>query len=69
MTQEEEQRKERIKTKQFGFNERFDLIILDLQDLPLADGIDQNSWLFAGCRQDLEKARTRILAYIERCLR
>lgn len=63
------EREERIKKEQARFNERFDFIILALEKIELAEGTVQNSWLFAGCKQDLEKARTRILNYIERILR
>ena len=66
---EEEARKRRIEAEKKKFNQFFDDLIIELTSIPLAEGIDQNSWLFAGCRQDLEKARTRILKYIERCLR
>ena len=63
------EREERIKASKEIFTIRIDSLIKDLANVPLADGIDQNSWLFAGCRQDLEKARTRIMTYIERCLK
>ena len=63
------ERKERIKMEQNVFNAFIDGITEKLDNIPLADGVDRNSWLFAGCRQDLEKARTRILKYIERVLR
>lgn len=63
------ERGERVKVSKDIFNVRIDSIIGDLLNIPLADGIDKNSWLYAGCRQDLETARTRILAYIERCLK
>ncbi len=63
------EREERVKQVQGDFGERIAQLIERLNAIPLADGIDQNSWLFAGCRQDLEKARTRVLNYIERVLR
>jgi len=59
----------RVEKEKKKFNQFFDDLIIELTSIPLAEGIDQNSWLFAGCRQDLEKARTRILNYIERVLR
>ena len=63
------EREERVKQVQGDFDERIAQLIERLNAIPLVDGTDQNSWLYAGCRQDLEKARTRILNYIERVLR
>ncbi len=63
------ERKERVEMEQKVFDAFIDGIVEKLNAIPLAEGIDQNSWLFAGCKEDLEKARTRILNYIERCLR
>ncbi|KKK94953.1 hypothetical protein LCGC14_2677690 [marine sediment metagenome] len=65
----EEARRKRIKRAEEIFNRNIDSVIADLDNIPLMEGVDRNSWLFAGCRQDLEKARTRILKYIERVLR
>ena len=63
------EREERVKQVQGEFFEEITQIIEKLNAIPLAEGIDKNSWLFAGCREDLDKARTRILNYIERVLR
>ena len=63
------EREERVKASQVYFTNALADIAMELSDLPLADGIDKNSWLFAGCRQDLEKAQSRIMTYIERCLK
>ena len=59
----------RVEKEKKKFNQFFDDLIIEVTNIPLAEGIDQNSWLFAGCRQDLEAARTRVLKYIERCLK
>ena len=67
--EKEEERKERIREEKDRLNRLLDQVITRLTDIPLAKGIDQNSWLYAGCRQDLEAARTRILNYIERVLK
>lgn len=64
-----EERKERVKEVQGDFGERITQLAERLNAISLADGVDKNSWIYAGCIQDLEKARTRILAYIERCLK
>ncbi len=40
-----------------------------LSDMPLAEGVDGNSWLYAGCRQNIDQMDTRIITYIERCLK
>ena len=66
---EEEARALRIKGAQERFNRNIDSVVADLDNIPLIEGVDKNSWIFAGCKRDLEKARTRILAYIARCLR
>ena len=63
------ERKERVVVEKSVLNSLIDRIILELNDLTLLEGIDKNSWLYAGCIEDLEKARTRILNYIERVLR
>ena len=67
--EKEEEREERIREEKDRLNRLLDQVITRLTDIPLAEGIDQNSWLYAGCKEDLEKARTRILNYIERVLR
>ena len=59
----------RVEKENKKFNQFFDDLIIELTSIPLAEGIDKNSWLFAGCREDLDKARTRILNYIERVLK
>ncbi|MCH7605118.1 hypothetical protein IID24_04000 [Patescibacteria group bacterium] len=64
-----DEREERVKKVQEDFSERITQLVERLKAIELADGIDKNSWIFAGCIQDLEKIRTRILAYIERCLK
>ena len=64
-----EKRKERLKDHQTRFDNLFQTILFELDNIDLAEGIDQTSWLYAGCKEDLEKARTRILNYIERVLR
>ena len=62
-------REARVEAEKKKFNRFLDDLKIELTSIPLAEGIDQNSWLFAGCIQDLEKARTHVLNYIERCLR
>lgn len=68
-TATEAERKERIRKVQVKFEHLLGQIMTELIDIPLSDGIDKNSWVFAGCRQDIEKVRTRIMSYIERCLK
>ena len=63
------ERRERIKSQQDRFNKDLDHILLGLTNIPLAMRVAQNSWLFAGCQQDLEKARARIMNYIEKVLK
>lgn len=63
------ERTERLVDQKTRFNNLFSTMVFELNELPLADGVDKNSWIHAGCLQDLEKARARILAYIERCLK
>ena len=63
------EREERVKQVQGKFFEEITQIIEKLNAIPLAEGIDKNSWLYAGCVEDLDKARTRIMNYIERVLR
>ncbi len=62
-------REARIEVEKDVFNEKITQIIEKLNAIPLAEGIDKNSWLYAGCVEDLDKARTRIMNYIERVLR
>lgn len=62
-------REERIKTEKDISRRLIEIIIEELNQMELADGIDKNSWLFAGCIQDLKAAQTRINDYIERCLK
>lgn len=64
-----EERRKRIFDQQSCFNKEIDSLIRRLNNIPLAEGIDKNSWLYAGCIEDLEKARTHILNYIERVLK
>ncbi|MBW8036538.1 MAG: hypothetical protein FVQ79_13155 [Planctomycetes bacterium] len=66
---EEEVREERIEKEKKDMTILFDRVKLELDDMELAKGVDKNSWLYAGCIEDLQKARTRILNYIERVLK
>jgi len=64
-----DEREERVRLEKGKFHFGINYLIKELEDMELAEGIDQNSWLFAGCVQDLEKARTRIMDYIEKVLK
>ena len=63
------EREERVKQVQEEFNKQITQLIEKLSGISLASGVDKNSWLYAGCVEDLDKARTRIMNYIERVLR